>query len=373
MKLDKRVNVLILRSIYHIGGAESVLYETISNINKGEYNIVLCSLYHPGPMGNVFIDDGYKFYHRVMKSKYDLRAFYKLKKIVLDNNIDLIYLLNEPLTLFWGFVMGKICKIPIISVIHNTVVMRESIKLYVFRILLPHIDKVVAVANMQKKHLVEKEKLPGDNVSVIHNGVDVEKFNLQIDKGKKIQSLGLDKSKKIVGIIARLFYLKGIDIFLRAAKVILEKDDRIQFIIVGDGPEMSKLTRQAIDLGIKKDVHFLGSRNDISEILAIIDVAVLSSRTEALPMVVLECMASAKSIVATNVGSIPELITDGETGFLVDPENPQALADKITILLNDQNLAQKMGKRAKIIVNERFRLDQTVKKTKDLFDELVPR
>lgn len=369
---NKKINVLILESIFHLGGAEKITYEIVNQINKERYDIILCTLYHPGPMGEVFINDGYKFHHDLIKSKFDYRAFFKLRKIVIEDKINLIYLLNQPLTLFWGLVIGKTLKIPIVSVMHNTLVTKKKhVKLNIYKYLITFVNRVVAVANIQKDHLVKNEGFPEKLITVIYNGVDVDKFNIFVNKAEKIKSLGMDTSSKTIGIVARMNWDKGVDVFLHTAKLVLQKNKNVQFLIVGEGPDMSVLKKLSAELNIDNKVFFIGARTDIAEILRTFDIAVLSSRTEALPMALLEYMATGLPIVATSVGSIQELIKDRENGFLVQPKNPAALAEKILYLLENKELAQRMGVKARKKVNEKFRLEITVKETEKLFNELT--
>jgi len=365
MESKKKINVLVLESRLDLGGAERITYEIMTRMNKEEFDIIFCTLYGPGVIGNMLKNEGYKFYHNIIKTKYDIRGFLKLRRILLENRIQVIYLINQPLTLLWGVILGKAHKIPIVSVIHNTFVTKEQVKLRIYRVLLPFVEKVVAVAMMQKEHMSNYEGVPKDMIKVIYNGIDIPKYSATVDKRAKINSLGMG-NYDVVGIVGRLSDVKGIDILLNAAKLILKEKEGTQFVIVGDGPERIRLERLARDLKIHDKVYFLGSRNDINEILPVFDVAVLSSRTEAFPMAILEYMASGKGIVATNVGSIAELIKDGETGFLVEKENPVVLAEKILCLLKYKELASAMGERAKAFVQEKFSVELTVRDTETL-------
>jgi len=371
LKQRRKINILILEAIFHEGGAEKITYDIVKRSDERSYNFVLCSLYRPGPWGEVFIKEGYRFYRDVIKNKFDLSALYKLKRIIRSNSIDLIYIINQPLTLFWGFVVGKQCKIPIVSVIHNTVVSEGHFKLYIYRLLLPHVDRIVAVAGMQKDHLVRNEHVPEHLIKVIYNGVDEALFSTTVDVENKIRQLALPDAVKIVGIVARLEHLKAVDVFLKAAKLVLQRKGRVRFLVIGDGPELERLKSLSAELMIQGEVYFLGYREDVRELLAILDVAVLSSRTEAFPLSVLEYMASGKAIVATNVGSVPEVIVNGETGLLIEPDDPGRLAENILMLIENSEVAAEIGNRAKMAVAGKFTLKNTVEETEMMIDQLV--
>jgi glycosyltransferase involved in cell wall biosynthesis len=371
MNAHKPINILLLTSIFHEGGAEKMTHDIIERLHDNKYRFVMCSLYQPGPWGQVFIQESYRYYANIMKHRSDFSVIWKLNKIIRENDIRAIFIINQPLTLFWGLVVGKLNKIPVIAAIHNTVVVKETLKTRIYRLLLPLVNKIIAVAQMQKDHLVQSENIPEDIIKVIYNGIDCDKFiGIGMRKSKRAD-LEIAEDQKVVGIVCRLVELKGIDIFLRAASIILQHNTNTQFVIIGDGPEKKNLENLAAELRIKRNVHFLGSRNDIADLIAIFDVAVLSSRTEALPMVILEYMASSKAIVATRVGSVPELIIDGRTGYLVEANNPAVLADRIKILLNDRTLSHSMGESARQIVQKSFRLERSALEMEELFDEVL--
>lgn len=371
MSNQKKINVLVLESIFHAGGIEALAYSILKRFDKERFNVVLCTLYQPGPMGEPFMKDGYPFYHDLIKNKYDISAFFKLRKIIRERNIDVIYLVTQPLTLFWGFIAAKLCRVSVVCLIGNTVDMSEHIKLNIYKLILPYVDKVVAQANMQKRHWVEHVGIPERLVSVIYNGISEEQFNIEVDRDEKLRSLGIDPSKKVVGIVGRMVELKGVDIFLRAAKRVISTGAQVHFLVVGGGPELTALKTLAGELGINDSVAILGFRDDLHELVPVFDLAIISSRTEAFPMVMLEYMACAKPVVATRVGSIPEIMTDGVTGLLIDPDDPKILAEKIGFLLNNSKYADKLGCEGQKMINNKFRIESTVKKTEELFEELV--
>jgi glycosyltransferase involved in cell wall biosynthesis len=166
---------------------------------------------------------------------------------------------------------------------------------------------------------------------------------------------------------------KAHEVFLQTAKKILKEMPEVHFIIIGDGPLRQKLEAYSSELGISAHVHFLGLRQDVSDILQELDVAVLSSHpiVETLSVAVLEYMAAGKPVVATRVGSIPELVHDGENGYLVDPGDSEALANRIMRLLKNPALAEKMGKAGQARVTVQYTAESMVEKTQSFFSELL--
>jgi glycosyltransferase involved in cell wall biosynthesis len=154
--------------------------------------------------------------------------------------------------------------------------------------------------------------------------------------------------------VARLAPEKDIGTLIRAFQILVPKFSDVELVVVGDGVERKKL--EALALGA--NVRFLGSRDDIPELMRSFDVFVLASLTEGISLTLLEAMAASKPIVATNVGGNPEVVVDGVTGFLVPSQDPQAMADKILLLLNDPQLAQRMGIAGRRRVEQNFSLER---------------
>ena len=370
---NRATNILFLDSIFFLGGAERVTYDLVHRLDRERYRPVLCTLYEPGPVGEWFIRDGFRFYQRLISFAYDVRALWRLGRIIVREQIGLIYLINQPLTMFWGLLASKWHHIPIISVVHNTFFGGETPKSRVTRMLMTRADAIVAVAEMQREHLVRNERMPESLVRVIHNGIDLAHFQPRVGREEQRRSLGLDPMGPVVGIVGRLVHLKGLDIFLQAAKAVLKDLPATQFLIVGDGPEGESLKNLSRALGVESSVFFLGRRDDIADLIQVFDIAVLCSRTEALPMVILEYMALAKPVIATRVGSVPELVIDEETGLVIHAEDAKGLVDALLALLRQPGRAKQMGLAGRERVQSSFLVSNTVQKTQQLFSELLRR
>ncbi|MEK0337809.1 MAG: glycosyltransferase, partial [Nitrosopumilus sp.] len=183
----------------------------------------------------------------------------------------------------------------------------------------------------------------------------------------------IPKDALAIGIVARLSIEKGHLVFLKAAKKIINDFYHAHFLIVGDGKERKKLEEITQELEIQSNVHFLGIRSDIPQIISLFDVAVLTSNpvVETFSNAILEYMAASKPVVATNVGSTSELVIDGETGFLIPFNDSDTLANAILRLLKDGGLAKKMGEVGREKIKERFTVQKMIAKYESLFADLV--
>jgi glycosyltransferase involved in cell wall biosynthesis len=208
-------------------------------------------------------------------------------------------------------------------------------------------------------------------VSVIHNGVDVRRFDVRRDKVAARQQAGIRPDSTVVGLVGRLVSLKAVDVLLCAARLITQRRAGVEFVIVGTGPELEALRALARSLGVEKDVRFTGFIPDPAKIIGCFDIGVLCSRTEALPMAVLEYMAGGIPCVVTDVGGMKELVADGENGFVIQPDDPVALATRIIELLDDPDLARRMGSKGRERVAHRFTMEAMVRNTTDLFRKVT--
>jgi glycosyltransferase involved in cell wall biosynthesis len=177
----------------------------------------------------------------------------------------------------------------------------------------------------------------------------------------------------VVATVASLHHYKGVDVFLKAAPEVLRVSASARFVVVGDGPERGALERLSAALGVSGRVTFTGIRSDVDEILRESEFFVLSSRTEAFPNVILEAMATALPVVASDVGSVHELVEEGTTGYRVPPDDPETLSRRIIDLLRDAGSARAFGLEARRVVESRFKLEGMCEKREALFAELLCR
>jgi glycosyltransferase involved in cell wall biosynthesis len=175
----------------------------------------------------------------------------------------------------------------------------------------------------------------------------------------------------VVGIVARLGPEKDHVSLLRAARTVVDELTRERFLIIGDGRTRPQQEALCTELQITPNVHFAGSRDDVARLLPAIDVFVLSSVSECFPISVLEAMACARPAVCTAVGGIPEMISDGETGYLVPPKDPPQLADRLVRLLRDPHTARRMGRAARARVEAEFDLDRSIAAAQQAIEDVV--
>lgn len=233
-----------------------------------------------------------------------------------------------------------------------------------------NIDAIIAISDGVKQVLIDGGVDSGV-IQVIPSGIDFSPFEQATSKDYLRRELSFEEDDFLVGIVAHLADHKGHRYLVQASKILKENAPKIKVIVVGEGPLRMDLNKQVKELHIEDMVFFLGFREDIPQILASLDVFVLSSYLEGLGSSILDAMASRLPVVATRVGGIPELVVNGKTGLLVPPRNPSALAQAILKLYHDRNLSSHLGQKGYEIVHQKFSAESMANKIIDLYKKLA--
>ncbi len=212
---------------------------------------------------------------------------------------------------------------------------------------------------------------PRAKVTRIYNGVDVSRFTLGVPCAELRPALGIPASAPVVGSIGRFVAYKGYRYLLEAARLVQEKIPEAHWVLVGDGELRGELEGQCRRLGLEGAVHFPGWQERVPEHLALFDLFVLPSLGEHFGRVVLEAMAMAKPVVATDAGGVPEIVLHGQTGILVPPADPTAMAAAVVNLLQDRAMADRLGQAGRRRVESEFSLARHVEAMEALYTSLV--
>lgn len=234
------------------------------------------------------------------------------------------------------------------------------------RLICTRVDRYIAVSDHLARQLRQQLRFPARKVSVIHNGIPLERYRRDVNPNLRAALTG-SSERALIMTIARLAEQKGQRYLLDA----LQSLPDAVVALVGDGPDRAQLERQAHDLGLQDRVVFLGQRADIPELLACCDLAVLPSLFEGLPLAALEAMAAGKPVVASRVGGTSEAVQDGLTGLLVPPADPGALAHAISAVLGSPALARRLSAAAQARVAQSFSAEVMTKNVTYLYDQVL--
>ncbi len=231
-------------------------------------------------------------------------------------------------------------------------------------------SRVIGVSQAVSDNLIQ-DGIPKKKVRTIYNGIFPLK---EIDASKKSElrrNCGFSDDDIVVGIVARMEPVKGHDVFIKAAALAAEKNEKLRFLIVGSGSCEEEIKSEAQRLGIGEKCFFAGYVRDVNDVNNIMDISVLTSKSEALSLSLIEAMSLGKPAVATDSGGTGEVIKDGVSGFVVENCNHNAVCEKILLLADDAELRCRMGKAGKVIVDEVFMASVMAEKTCAVYEEIM--
>jgi len=376
---------MVKRKIVHIidtleqGGAQKLIFDLVK-ILKDDFDF------------HVLTFEGGIFQERLSKSdvlveclgispykigfKYPQNIFRTLgwlKKKINEINPDIVqtHLLGADM---WGRLVAP-KRIKIIQTLHSAEEFRgrltaKGIKTFFFeRILSEKTDLIIAVSKAAANSF-KRERIKSVRIKVIPVGIDIKVFAPNdFWRQKKRNELKIKNDEILIGAVGRLDRVKGFDVLLKVFSKIKKENSHLKLAIVGGGGERKNLEKLIKEKNLVKQVSLLGERHDVPKLLNAFDIFVLPSRQEGFGIVLLEAAACKKPIVATRIGGIPEFIKDGFNGLLVEPENPEMLAQKINLLLKSVNLRKKIAENAfKTIVD--FDIKKIAKQYKKIYQSL---
>ncbi|MBU0478058.1 glycosyltransferase family 4 protein [bacterium] len=312
------------------------------------------------------INNNFRVCPVVMRGELDFKAIRGICRVITDERIDIVHAHTSHAHTI-GAVAAKIKKIPF--------VVTRRVDFGVARNVFSNIkynyltNKIIAISNAIKNILINAG-VPQDKINVVYSGIDIGKFDSISDTQYLCEEFSLSEDSPIVGTIAHLTDHKGHKYLLNAVPEVLKIFPNALFLIIGKGELEEALKKQVKELDITENVIFTGFRKDIGELLSIMDLFVLPSHLEGLCTSLMDAMLMKLPAVATTAGGIPEVVVDKETGVLVPPKNPKALADAIIQLLSNKEEAKEMGERGLERVKTMFNVSRMVEETEKVYMRL---
>jgi len=382
----RRIRVVELLATGTNGGAQEHLFNLVSRIDRERYDMSVVSLSNGSAIRRL---EKAGVPVCVIDEPDDERAIELVAAHLRANNVDVVHnhmYRAEVVGTQAAWRLAGTGKRPlVVSTVHSSRIRSEEDRTLLRRIT-PKIDHLIAVSRAIVRKIEDEGRL-GSPVSLIYNGVDLQRYVEQEACCTLHEEYGIPPGAPIVGVVARLEPEKGHSTLLEAWPRVLASVPNVHLLIVGEGSQREALEAHAAVLGLMPrprrqrdaagafsggpNLTFTGRRDDVPAVTAALDVAVLPSYREAQGLSILEAMALSRPVVASAVGGIPEMVEDGETGLLVIPHHPDMLADAIVRLLTDHPLADTLARAGHDLVYERFCVEQMVRSIETVYDEAV--
>jgi glycosyltransferase involved in cell wall biosynthesis len=369
---DGRLKILQLISSAGHYGAENMLVSLASRLNQMDCDCtvgVFQNLHRPNTeIAKVATRLGVSVEVFPCNGRADRQAIRRIRAYLRGGAFDVLHTHGYKANLY-GYLAAAPLPVSLVATCHNWSKCSTSLRAYALldHAVLRRYHKIVTVSESVASSL-RRFRIPQRRLVTINNGIEISSFeSAEPSLGNEIQN----GARTVVGMVGRLIPAKGAEYFLRAAQGILESFPSTLFVLVGDGPFRSGLEALAHDLGIERNVVFTGQRGDMPGVYASLDIFVLPSLSEGMPLSILEAMAARRPVVATRVGSIPTVVISGQTGLLVEPRDVPALRDSVLRLIEDSSLRQKLSDEGQRLVAKGFSAEAMASRYFSLYQSLV--
>jgi glycosyltransferase involved in cell wall biosynthesis len=352
-----------------VGGAERFAVGVATALSRERFRVSLCATHVIGGALERQLDAaGVHHFALGRRSRFDLLRFRALTRFLRREHVDVLHA-HKFGSNVWGTLFGRLCRVPV-------VIAHEHTWSYEGKPLRKLVDghfigrlatRFVAVSNADRERMIAIEGVQPDKALVFPTAFVPRAAE---ETGDLRADLGLPPDGPVIGTVAKLRPQKALTVLIEAFRMVLEVAPEARLVIVGDGPSRGELEEGARAAGVGDRVSFTGEREDLGTVLAAFDVAAMSSDFEGLPLFVFECMAHEVPLVATRVGGLPDVVSDGETGVLVSPRDPEALADALKRLLDDQGERERLASAARARLGD-YTTERAAERFGQLYEELL--
>jgi glycosyltransferase involved in cell wall biosynthesis len=368
----RRVRVLQIIDLLGPGGAEMLIMTLAGGIDRVRFDLHVCALRAAPqfPHTQHLREMGVPMLELRQRNAYDLPALLAIMRYIRKHEIDVVHthlLAADIMGRAAGFLTGR----PVVSTIHNSRIDLDeepARRRWLERVTARHMcRKLITVSEELREETAQWFGLPLRKVVAIPNGVDTSRYmgHPRLDPATKLELTG--GVYPIAVNVGRMVPQKGQMHLLDAFQMVLKERPDARLVMLGDGEERAKLEARVRELGIEGGVLFTGYRGDVERVLAASEIFVLSSLWEGLPVALLEAMAAGCAPVATAVGGVPGVLHGEDTGLLVPPADPRALADALLMLFNDPERAARIGREAQSWVQKHYSMEAWIGKLERLY------
>ena len=336
------------------GGMEAMAVTLAQALNEERFRSVVIALDGGGEHEEVLREAGVEYRILGGRKLLDPRAHWGLARIFRQVRAQVVHT-HHFSPLLHSLVAAKLARVPRLVHTEHSCQYLEDRGDYrrLLRWMSTQTDAFVVVGRALESFYREEIRVSPQRLRVIANGVDVERYRPATAVASMRHALGLPPGV-LIGSAGRFFPVKDCGVLLRAMEHVHRCRPDAHLALIGDGPERPHLERLAAELGLSDTVRFLGWRTDLAKILPALDVFVLSSLSEGLPLVALEAMAAGIPVVTTPVGDLPDVVHEGRTGLFFPIGNAEALAKILTRLVEDAAWRRALGRAARASVAQRY-------------------
>ncbi len=364
-----KIKIILMTSVLDKRGAEKIVLKLARGLDPERYRVGVVCLRSRTPFIDEFRARGIEVTVLGMERYFQLRPLWRLYRLFRREKPDLVHthLYRDAV---YGRPLARLAGVrAVVSTLHNSYVWRSRSQLFLDRLTSIFADRIAAVSEAVKNFAIEREHIPAGKLITLHNGIETERFLLPPEERRAVrEELGLKPEELAVGTMGELTEQKNHFCLLEAVPAVLERRPEARFFIAGGGELEGALRARRDEMGLADRVRFLGYREDIPRLLAALDIFVLPSLWEGLPVALIEAMAAGVPIVATDVDGNVEVFGRGEAGLAVPPGDPEKLAGGILALADDPGRRRQLGEAGRRRARELFDVRVMIRRHQELYE-----
>lgn len=367
--------LLFLQTKLIIDGPGIVVRNIIKYLDRSVYCPVVGCMYEGGDLSAWYKAQGIQTVNFAMKGPLhgwlDMRVINRIVEFLKTEQIDLVHTHLVRADIF-GRIASGICRIPVLTTIHNTEIHHTSGKVFdsgvryldrkTFRIC----KKIVVVSGYLKKFISDIYDIHDTDITVVYNGIDMPENGDVFDK----KAWGIPDDSILICTVARLHPQKGIPFVIKAINTVVKKGLKATAVVVGDGPLRNEI--EALIRAVNAPVVLAGFQKDVFPFIRAADIFILPSLWEGFGLSIIEAMSFSKPVIASSVGGISEIVEDGGSGILCPPGDHEKLADAMVMLIQNPDLRKTMGDAGKKRVEQLFTAERMSRRYQKIYRELIP-
>ncbi len=374
-----RICVVLVVDDLGYGGAERQVVELANNMDRDRFDVHVCALSHHVPLCDGLVDAEKRLHIIEKANRFDLRVVPRLAQLLRTLGADVVhgYLFGAEIA---SRLAGRLAGTRVVIGSERNANRRiKMIHRWAYRLTQKYVDAIVANSNAGAESNQRVFGLPASHYRVVHNGVDTDRFKPTNGKGAR-ENLGIPTEAPVVGAFANFKRQKNHGMLYRVFKLVLDSLPDARLLLIGDAPVDSRgqldgyqaqLERLVDTLGIRDHCVFLGHRRATESLYPVCDITALASLHEGTPNVLLESMACAVPVVATNVCDNERIVKEGSVGHLVTVGDDVTMAKRVVSMLSDVARRQQMGRDARRWVMQEFSVKRLAQKMESVYCELL--
>ena len=351
------------------GGLERMVVNLVNHASA-EFQFGVCCLEEAGEFAPLVTRPATPVVAFGKRPGLDWRLPWRIARLVRREKIQLLHTHNAGAHLY-GAIGARLAGVPVLHTEHTGKTFEAGQSRRANRFAARFTNYTVAVSADNARFICAEEGVDPARLKVLPNGIPLSPVVSQLDRATILRQLGLPAGARVIGTVGRLVPVKNYPLLIEAFAQLRRNQPDLHLLFIGDGPIRTELEAQAQTLQIASSVHFLGMRSDVSDLLRLLDVFVLSSLSEGLSIALLEAMAAGCPIVVTAVGGNRELIQDGATGLLVPSGDVDSLATAIARLLQSPTLAHQLGAAARDLAHAQYSVEAMCSQYEALYRQLT--